>query len=424
MKILILGATGFIGSAVAQKLASQGHDITGLGRSLASARRRYPHVHWIEGDLRSFKEPADWLGLTDGIDAVVNCAGVLQDTPRDDVAAVQDRAMQALYQAAAEKSGLRFVQISAARSLAGSNTQFLDTKLKADAALAQSGLDHVIIRPALVLGRNAHGGSALLRALAAMPFALPLAYSDSLVETVSLDRLAGAVAMAIAGEIPNAADIELIDSRCTLRALAAAHRNWLGLPPAPVIALPSAIAAAGSKLADAAGRLGWRSPLRSTAMIIAKSGITASGSGALQGNSLPPDMSNNPSAVQDLWFARLYALKPLIFLTLSLFWIISGIVPLADPVGAAAGFGAVFTPGVAVAIALATSIADIMLGVAVLWRSYARKAMIGMLGLSLAYLIGGTIIEPSLWLDPLGPLVKVLPSLVLTLAGLAILEER
>jgi uncharacterized protein YbjT (DUF2867 family) len=424
MNILILGATGFIGSAVAQKLVSQGHDITGLGRSLASARRRFPQVRWIDCDLRNFREPADWLGLTDGIDAVVNCAGALQDTPRDDVAAVQDRAMQALYQSAAGRSGLRIVQISAARILAGSNTQFMDTKLKADTALALSGLDHVIIRPALVIGRNAHGGSALLRALAAMPFALPLAYPDSLVETVSLDRLTGAVAQAIAGEIPNAADIDLIDSRCTLRALAAANRNWLGLPPAPVIAIPGAVAAASSKLADAAGRLGWRSPLRSTAMVIAKSGIAAGGSAALQGNPLPPDMSNNPSAVQDLWFARLYALKPLIFLTLSLFWIISGMVPLADPGGAAARFGAVFTPSVTVAIALVTSIADIMLGVAVLWRRYARTAMSGMLGLSLVYLIGGTIIEPSLWLDPLGPLVKVLPSILLTLTGLAILEER
>ncbi len=47
-----------------------------------------------------------------------------------------------------------------------------------------------------------------------------------------------------------------------------------------------------------------------------------------------------------------------------------------------------------------------------------------MIAVSLAYLAGGTLIEPTLWLDPLGPLVKVLPSILLTLATLAVLEER
>ena len=42
----------------------------------------------------------------------------------------------------------------------------------------------------------------------------------------------------------------------------------------------------------------------------------------------------------------------------------------------------------------------------------------------LAYLAGATALEPALWLDPLGPLVKILPSLLLTLAALAILDER
>jgi hypothetical protein len=50
--------------------------------------------------------------------------------------------------------------------------------------------------------------------------------------------------------------------------------------------------------------------------------------------------------------------------------------------------------------------------------------MQGMIAVSLAYLGGGTLIEPALWLDPLGPLVKVLPSIMLTLAALAMLEER
>jgi hydrogenase-4 membrane subunit HyfE len=71
-----------------------------------------------------------------------------------------------------------------------------------------------------------------------------------------------------------------------------------------------------------------------------------------------------------------------------------------------------------------TSLADILLGLFVLFRRHAIKAMLGMLLLSAAYLLAGTLLAPILWLDPLGPYVKVIPSMVLTLACLAIFNER
>jgi len=50
--------------------------------------------------------------------------------------------------------------------------------------------------------------------------------------------------------------------------------------------------------------------------------------------------------------------------------------------------------------------------------------LIGMLLVSAAYLAGGSLLEPGLWIDPLGPFVKVLPSIALTLVALATLDER
>ena len=425
MNILILGATGFIGSAVAQRLLAEGHAVSGLGRNLLSASRREPRIRWIEGDLRSFTNASDWTPLLNQIDAVVNCAGTLQDTPRDDVAAVQESAMLALYEAAKAKPRIRIVQISAARNLAASKTEFMSTKLKADAALAASGVDHVILRPALVLGRNAHGGSALLRALAAFPLFTPLAFPETQIETVSLERVAREVADAASGKTASGTDSDLIDAITTLEALVAAHRNWLGLAPAKVVTVPSWIAGSTSSLADLAGHFGWRSPMRTTAIIITQAGIVAGATSTRQTeNPLPSDMRDHPAGVQDMWFARLYLFKPVMILTLALFWILSGVIPLKDPTGVSLNFGNAITPTQAVTLTILTSLADIALGIAIMFRAHARKAMLGMLALSLAYLAGGTLIEPGLWLDPLGPLVKVFPSLALTLASLAILEER
>ena len=131
-----------------------------------------------------------------------------------------------------------------------------------------------------------------------------------------------------------------------------------------------------------------------------------------------------PSGVQDLWFARLYLAKPLLIGTLSLFWLLSGLIPLVDLSGPASHFEPFMPSWAASALTLLTCALDAALGLAVLYRPYARRALFGMLAVSIVYLAGGTLLEPGLWLDPLGPYVKVLPSLALTLVTLAILDER
>jgi len=429
MNILVLGATGFIGTAVARKLAAEGHDVTGLGRHIARAQNQFRNMKWLKADLNHLAQASDWTHLLDGKDIVVNCAGALQDGLQDDLAASQHRAMLALYQAAGG-AGIRLVvQISANTGAAGADTAFLATKRQADDALGRSGLPHVIFRPALVIGRNAFGGTALLRALAAMPGLIPLTFADTPVATVALDDVADCVAKAITGEIPANGDYDLASGHIPqFRALVALHRTWLGLAPARVVAVSPIFARPVSRLADLACKLGWRSPLRSTAMAVMAGGVSArtdnAGPAGLHFQTAEQTLANHPAGIQDLWFARLYLAKPLLFATLAIFWLLSGLVPLVDPVRAAAFLQPFMPAGVAMALTLATCALDIGLGLAVLFRPWSRKALIGMLLVSTAYLACGTLLAPALWLDPLGPFVKVLPSMVQALVALAILEER
>ncbi|MQB42666.1 SDR family oxidoreductase [Rhizobium sp. ICMP 5592] len=429
MKILILGATGFIGSVVAARLRADGHVVTGLARNPDRARIKHPSTTWIKADLATMTDPSAWLALLGAHQAVVNCAGALQDGLSDDLAATQERAMLALYAAASQSATELIVQISARTDGGGGEQPFLATKRGADEALAVSGLNHAILRPALVLGRNAHGGTALLRALAAMPFVLPLIHAQSPIETVSVDDVATTVSNAVTGQFPTDADIDLAgDDVLTLRDLVTLHRNWLGLPPARVMPIPAVLARPITWAADIAGRLGWRSPLRSTAMAVMSEGVLSRRDEQQRpGQPLAKAaeiLDANPSGIQDLWSARLYLLKPLLITGLALFWMLSGIVPLLAPVEASRHFLPFISSSMATTLTIATCFLDIALGALVLARPFARAALYGMLGVTLAYLAGGTLLEPSLWLDPLGPLVKALPSILLTVATLAILEER
>ncbi len=78
----------------------------------------------------------------------------------------------------------------------------------------------------------------------------------------------------------------------------------------------------------------------------------------------------------------------------------------------------------ALSLTVITCLIDIALGLAVLYRPRTRLALCGMILVTLAYLAGSLLMEPALWLDPLGPMVKTVPALALTLVALAILDER
>jgi len=427
MDILILGGTGFIGAAIMQRLIADGHRVTGLGRDTRAAEARFPDATLMHADLSRMSAAADWADLVEGHALIVNCAGALQDGARDDLAAVQERAMLALYEAANLAGGRRIVQISARTDGDGAATKFLATKRRADAALKASGLDHVILRPAVVIGRNAHGGTALVRALASFPFVIPAVHARSPVATVALDDVAEAVARAVDGRLQPGSDLDLAATGAlTLGEVLALHRGWLGLAPAKVKSVPAFLARPVTALADLAGRLGWRSPLRSTSLAVMEGGVEGGGAtpAPFALRSLAQTLCENPSGVQDLWFARLYLLKAPVLVTLSAFWLLSGLIPLVEIASAMAHFDGLLGYRPALLTVIATCALDIGLGLAVLWRRFARRALWAMLAVSLAYLASASLAQPSLWLDPLGPLVKVLPSMLLTLVALATLDER
>ena len=158
IRILQLGASGFIGRAVARALLADGHTIRAAGRDLPCGRRLLPEAEWVRCDLRDMTDSVAWTVLLDGIDVVINASGALQSGLRDDVSAVQYRAIEALVEASRHAGIKHVVQISAAGAEV-QHSDFMRSKARADAAVASSGMAYTILRPGLVIGRNAFGGT-------------------------------------------------------------------------------------------------------------------------------------------------------------------------------------------------------------------------------------------------------------------------
>ena len=168
MRILVTGATGLIGGAVARRLASAGHEVVGLARSDASAaklaERGYTAVH---GDLADVASIAD---AARGADAIVHAASA-----GDQNRAAYDEAATRAIVDALRGTAKRFVYTSGCLLYGATGDtpateadplypldlvrfrQALEGKVLAAAA---DGVHAIVIRPAWVYGDR--GGTAMM----------------------------------------------------------------------------------------------------------------------------------------------------------------------------------------------------------------------------------------------------------------------
>jgi nucleoside-diphosphate-sugar epimerase len=164
MKVYLTGATGYIGSAVAEALQKAGHDVSGLARTPEKAKQLEARgVHAVLGDLLQPETVAAPARAADGVIHTANTNDA--NSPHADAAVV--RAMVK----ALEGSGKPFVYTSGVWVLGSTGDQIATettsvnpTPLVAHrAAIEQEvlaakdrGVRAIVIRPALVYGR---GGS-------------------------------------------------------------------------------------------------------------------------------------------------------------------------------------------------------------------------------------------------------------------------
>ncbi|MGH1367560.1 MAG: SDR family oxidoreductase [Maritimibacter sp.] len=432
-RVLVLGAYGNIGSHVARGLVAQGHEVIGLGRDTATARRVLPGYNWIFKDLRDLTTPGAWLPLLDKIDVVVNCAGALQVNPKDSLIAVHLHAIGALV-LACEKEGVGLVHFSptGADNPDNGDLAYFRTKAEGDALIRESSTDWWIFRPGLVLTQSAMGAAAILRIQASVPYAMVAAMVNTQIKTVSMADVVEAVSRAINGDVPARTEADLVEAKAHgILDVARAMRAWLGFDvPLLTVYFPFWIIGFWARCADVASWLGWRAPYRTTAIEVMKRGITGNHiqtKMVLGRPALPMEQTllRMRAGIEDRLRARLELLAPFVFLTLALHWIIAGAIAVANAqTGIDYMIAAGHSPYVAALLVWLLASVTFVLGIMLLVRRWAHRVLVIMALFSIFYLAGATIVLPELWADPLGPLVKVIPIIVLTLVARVLIDSR
>src|SRR4051794_36164670 len=108
MKIAVIGGTGLTGSAIVAHLSARGHLVVSMSRSADPSNSEFKRV-----DISKATSPSYWLPHLDGIEAVVNCAGVLQDSRNDSTSMVHHHGIANLFAACEQLKIRRFIHFSA-----------------------------------------------------------------------------------------------------------------------------------------------------------------------------------------------------------------------------------------------------------------------------------------------------------------------
>ncbi|MGC1468078.1 MAG: SDR family oxidoreductase [Sphingorhabdus sp.] len=430
--ILLIGATGFIGSEIARMLVREGHAVTGLARDIDYGRRILARLNWVQGDLRALLTANDWQGKVKGHDIVINASGALQSGLRDNVNQVQFEAIAALIEACKIAETGHFIQISASNADQGQSSDFMESKAKADALLAASGLSHTLLRPGLVIGRNAFGGTEMVRMAAALPWVVVAPFGTGKIQCVALADVLDAVNRSVARPEAAQGQYDLVERPShDLAEIFEKHRQWLGFAPCRFrLRVPVWIVRPLTAIADGLGWLGWRSPLRSNSIAALMNGVSGNADEAEKLLGRPPKnldqtLAELPAAGKaDRWHARIATLYPLALASLLLLWLGSGVLGLVKADQTAALIAGQVGESSARLLVFAGSIADIAVGLGLLFRPWLKAALLGSVLLTLGYWAGSALLRPDLWLDPLAPMLKTAPALILSLACLAIADER
>jgi uncharacterized protein YbjT (DUF2867 family) len=239
---LILGATGFVGRTVCEKLVERSGGADGrirvATRRVARARhlQLLPTVELAEGDVHDDASLARMLRATD---VVINLVAILHGS-ESEFERAHVRLPQRLAQACRAAGVRRVIHVSALGAAVDAPSRYLRSKARGEALLRAASLELTVLRPSVIFGERDRFLNLFAELQSIFPV-MPLAGATVRFQPVWVDDVATAIARSADDPSTIGLTIECCGPRVyTLKELVKLAGTWSG-NPRPVLALPSAL---------------------------------------------------------------------------------------------------------------------------------------------------------------------------------------
>jgi uncharacterized protein YbjT (DUF2867 family) len=196
MKVLVTGATGFVGPAVANAIVDAGHEVRVLERRPGAWRKAGIRCQEaVQGDVTD----AESLRRgTTGVDVVVHLVAIRQGRP-EQFQRVMIEGTRNLIAAAKEAGARRFLLMSALGTTEETKdlVPYYDAKWTMEQATKASDLEHVIFRPSFVFGRQGGILPTFLRMARLAPITGVVGRGEQRIQPIWIDDVGAYFAQAV-----------------------------------------------------------------------------------------------------------------------------------------------------------------------------------------------------------------------------------
>ncbi len=412
MRILITGATGFIGFSLARRLLAEGHTIVAAARRAHEWQQKIPAFTWLPCDFLQDTDSTVWQQRLAGVDLVINAVGIINEGRGQSFLRVQTEAPMALFKAASDL-GVKVIQVSAmGADQPGVSVPFLRSKQQADNYLRALPGDSIILYPSIVIGRGGTS-TALFNQLAAMPVTPLVGDGEQKLNPVHIDDLCRAVAHMVSHWPGGKQQYQLSGSEVlTMAGLYGLLRDWLRLGKPRFLRMPLPLMYVA---ADMGERFRMKGLLNRDALDLLQDAKTpAPDYLPCPPRSLRESLWLEPATLADTFHAVWSGIRPALFASIAFIWFFTALTSAFFD--RASGYELLATGGITGTLATLSiysgALFDFVLGVAMFLPRWCRNAYRLQIMLMLGYMVLIAFIVPAQWLHPFGPVTKNLPLIV------------
>ena len=169
MKVAITGASGFVGSHLAQALLARGHEVVAVARGIRTSELGLSSTRltWFASDV---SDAGQLTRAFQGCDAVAHCAGINREIGDQTYEKVHVSGTRNVVDGARAAGVPKLAMLSFLRARPNCGSAYHESKWAAEEIVRNSGLDYTVIKAGMIYGLGDHMLDHLTKSLNTLPF--------------------------------------------------------------------------------------------------------------------------------------------------------------------------------------------------------------------------------------------------------------